>query len=85
MIKSLFPNEVKGKITVDDISLRSNLTANKTIKFPKKSFFYRFLDFTQSYLGPLNDPPKSFIQLLTVKNLLLLKNLIIILDAIKFV
>ena len=57
MLKSLLPNEVKTKITIDDIRLRSNLTTNKTIKFPKKLFFYTVIGVTRSHSGPLNDPP----------------------------
>ena len=46
MLKSLLPNEVKVKITIDDIRLKSNLPTNKTIKFGRKHFFYTFLGFT---------------------------------------
>ena len=42
----LFPKEVKVKITIDDIRLKSTLTTNITIKFTKKSFFYKILGFT---------------------------------------
>ena len=51
MIKSLLPKEVKVKITIDDIGLKSNLTINKTIRFTKKSFSYTKLGFTESHLG----------------------------------
>ena len=40
MLKSLLPDEVKVKITIDVIRLKSNLTTNKIIKFTKRSFFY---------------------------------------------
>ena len=52
MLKSLLPDEVKVKITIDDIRLRSNLTTNKTVRFNKKSFFtqnYVLLNHTQEY------------------------------------
>ena len=39
MLKSLLPNEEKLKITIDDVRLISNLTTNKTIRYPKKCFF----------------------------------------------
>ena len=38
ILKSLFPDEVKVNITIDDISLRSNLTTNKTIRCIEKFF-----------------------------------------------
>ena len=40
LIKSLLPNKVKVIITIDDITLRSNLITNKTIRFTKKSFYF---------------------------------------------
>ena len=43
MLKSLLPKEVKVKNKIDDIRLKSNLTTYKTIRFTKKSFFYRIL------------------------------------------
>ena len=55
MVKSLLPKEVKVKITIDDIRLKSNLTTNKTIRFTEKFFFYVILGFTQSHLGELGD------------------------------
>ena len=39
MLKTLLPKDVKVKITIDDIRLKSNLTTNKTIRFTKKIFF----------------------------------------------
>ena len=35
---SLFPDEVKVNVIIDDIRLRSNLTTNETIKFARKVF-----------------------------------------------
>ena len=57
MLKSLLPKEVKVKITIDDVRLKSNLTTNKTIRFTKKSFLLVILGFTQSRLGELGDNP----------------------------
>ena len=37
MLKSSLPDEVKVKITIDVIRLKSNLTTNKVIKFTKRS------------------------------------------------
>ena len=39
MLKSLPPNNVKVKITIDDFRLPSNLSTNKTVSLIKKSFF----------------------------------------------
>ena len=63
MLKSFFPDEVKVKITNNDIRLRSNITTNKTIKFTGKSFFYTRLGFTQSLSGPLG-VIKTFVQVI---------------------
>ena len=63
MSNSLLPKEVKVKISVEDVRIKSNLTTNKTIRFTKKSFFYVISGFTQSHLGELGDTP-SFIQLI---------------------
>ena len=38
MLKSFFPDEVKTKMTNEDIRLKSNLTINRTIRFTRKSF-----------------------------------------------
>ena len=62
MIDSLLPNEVKVKITIDDIRLRSNLTTGKTSRFFEKYFSYTVPGFNQSNSGSLNDPPKGYIQ-----------------------
>ena len=55
MLKSLLPDELKVKITIDDIRLRSISTTNKTIRFIKKSIFYTILGFTETHSGPLDD------------------------------
>ena len=47
ILKSLFPHDVKVKITIVDIRLRSNLATNKLTKFSKKSFFFATLGFIQ--------------------------------------
>ena len=39
MFKSFFPIEVKVNITIDDITKKSNLTNNKTIRFTGKFSF----------------------------------------------
>ena len=46
-LKTFLPRDVKIKITIDNIRLKSNLTTNKTTRFTKKSFFYPILGFTQ--------------------------------------
>ena len=63
MLKSLLPKDVKVKITIDDIRLKSNLTTNKTIRFTKNSSLYTRLGFTQSHLGVLGDIER-FIQII---------------------
>ena len=49
MLKSLLPKEVKVNITFEDFRIKSILTANKTIRFTQKTFFYVILGFTQSH------------------------------------
>ena len=66
MLKSLLPNEVEIKITIDDIRLKSNLGTNETIKSLKKSFFYTNSGFTQSLSGELAEI-EGFIQLIPSK------------------
>ena len=44
-----------GKITIDDIRLRSNLITNKTIKFAKQYFLYTLLSFTHSHSGAFGE------------------------------
>ena len=41
-IKYILPDNVKIKITIDDIRLKSNLKINQTIIFTEKSFFMQF-------------------------------------------
>ena len=55
MLKHLFPNNVKISITIDDLSLQSNVNINQTLIFTKKSFFYTKLGFVESHLGVLGD------------------------------
>ena len=66
MLKSLLPVEVKVKNIIDDIRLRSNLTASKAIRFTKKSSFYTLLSFTQCHSGALGDI-EGFAQLIPSK------------------
>ena len=54
VLKSLFPEEVKVNVTVDDIRLKPSLVTNKTIKFTKKSFFCFILGSSHSPLGELS-------------------------------
>ena len=42
MSKNLLPSEVKIDITIDDITLKSNLTTNKSTRLAKRSFFIRY-------------------------------------------
>ena len=50
MMKSLLPNKVKAKITIDDFRLKSNPTTDKTIRFTKNSSFLNgILGFTQTH------------------------------------
>ena len=51
----ILPDNVKVNITIDDITLKSNLKINQTFLFTEKSFFYRILSFTQSRSYPLDD------------------------------
>ena len=39
MLKSLPPDGIRLKTTIDDKKLRSNSITNKTIRFTKRSFF----------------------------------------------
>ena len=82
MLKSILPKQVKVKITIDDIRLKSNLTTNKTIRFTKRSFLYTLSGFTQSHSGPLGDI-KGFIKKTpgTYKS----KNLLTLQEWIKFI
>ena len=42
LINSLLPNEIKVNVTIDDITLKSNLTTNTTSRFIKKQFFTQY-------------------------------------------
>ena len=53
ILQSLLPDDMKVDNTTDNITPRSNLIANKTMKFDKKSFLFAILDFTQSHPGDL--------------------------------
>ena len=78
MLKSLLPDEVKVKITIDDIRLRSNLTTKKLIRFTKYRFFV-ILSFVKSHSGPLSYIPGFgfwFQEVINVINLIILQELI---------
>ena len=62
-LKYILPDNVKVTITIDDISLKSNLKINQTLIFTEKSFFYTILGIIQSHQGPLNDI-KGFYQII---------------------
>ena len=62
MLKSLLLKQVKLKITIDDIRLKSNLSTNETIRFTEKCFFHVLLGLTQSDSGEIGDI-KGFVQL----------------------
>ena len=53
---------MKVTLTIDDIRLKSNINNNQNLRFTEKSFFLTLLAFTQSHLGPLNDPPECYFQ-----------------------
>ena len=54
-LKHILPDNLKIKITIDDIRLKSNLKSNQTLIFTEKSFFYIILGYTQSRPYPLDD------------------------------
>ena len=54
-LKYILPDNVKVSVTIDDISLKSNLKTNQTLIFTEKSFFYTILGFTRSRFYPLDD------------------------------
>ena len=54
-LKHTLPDNVKVNITIDDISLKSNLKINQTLIFTEKFFFYTILGFIQSRSYPLDD------------------------------
>ena len=60
MLKSLLPDDVKVKNTIDDITLKSNLSTEKQ-NFTKKSFLYTMLGFNYSPSGMLGEI-KGFFQ-----------------------
>ena len=62
MIKFLLAGEVKMNITIDDITLRSNLRTKKTNRFGKNTFFKTTLGFIQPRCGPFSDF-EGFIQI----------------------
>ena len=53
--KFILPDNVEVSITIDDVTLKSNLKYNQTLIFINKSFFYTILGFNQSHQGPFND------------------------------
>ena len=53
-LKYILPDNVKVKVTKDDVRLKSNLKTNQTLIFTKKSFFYTILGFTRSQSYPLD-------------------------------
>ena len=54
-LKYILLDNVKINITIDDISLKSNLKINQTLIFTEKSPFYTILGFKQSRSYPLDD------------------------------
>ena len=62
-LKSLLPADAKANFKFDGIRLRWNITKNKAIKFPKKSFFYTLLGFLQNHSGVVGDV-EGFVQLI---------------------
>ena len=57
MVKTLLPSDVEVKFSMDDVRLGSKLSANRTIKFTKNSFFSNVLGFVKSHQEPLDDIP----------------------------
>ena len=53
-LKYILPDYVKVSVTIDDVSLKSNLKINQTLFFTDKSFFY-ILGFTESQFYPLDE------------------------------
>ena len=54
-LKYILPDNVEVSVTIDDVTLKSNLKNNQTLIFINKSFFYTILGFTQSHQGHFND------------------------------
>ena len=46
---------MKVSVTIDDVTLKSNLKINQVLIFTGKSFFYTVLGFTPSHSYPLDD------------------------------
>ena len=63
MLKSLLPDNVNVKFTIDIFRLKSVLKTNQVLKFTRRSFFSTFLGFTQYHSGPLNDI-EGFVQVI---------------------
>ena len=62
MLKCLLHADTKANFKFDGNRLRWNITTNKAIKFPEKSFFYTLLGFFQNHSGGLDDI-EGFVQL----------------------
>ena len=54
-LKYILPDNVKVKVTIDDVRLKSNLKTNQTLIFTEKSSFHTNLGFTRSRSYPLDD------------------------------
>ena len=54
-LKYILPDNVKVSVTIDNITLKSNLKKNQTSIFTNKPIFYTILGFTKSHQGPPND------------------------------
>ena len=54
------PMEAKVKVTITDVRLK--LITNKFKKITEKSLVFTNFGFTQSDLGPIDHPPKGYIQ-----------------------
>ena len=63
MLNSLLLADAKAKFKFDCIVLRWNITTNREIKIPEKSFFYTLLGFIQNHSGVLGDI-EGFVQLI---------------------
>ena len=88
MLNFLLPGNVKVKIAIDDIRLRSTLATEKTITFSERSFFFTTIGFTQSHSCLLNEIPRdtltTFREPIRVKDLLTRPELINFFNAIVF-
>ena len=54
-LEEILRHNVKIKVTIDNIRLKSNLKIIQTLIFTEKSFFYTNLGFKKSHSYPLND------------------------------